>query len=827
MKKLLSLLFILPAIAATCNNTVPTDSIKKYTDWLISQINIADSIDHPRQFWEQNVAMSLRARNEMPWGKNIPQREWLHFVLPVRVNNEALDSSRSVFYRELAPRIKNMTMEQAALEINHWAHEKATYRPSDSRTSSPLATVRTTFGRCGEESTLGVAAMRAAGIPARQVYTPRWAHTDDNHAWVEVWVDNKWRFLGACEPEPVLDLGWFNAPASQGMLMATNVIGNYDGPEQKLYRDSCYTRINITSNYTPTRKVSILVNDSLGNPVSKAPVSFRLYNYAEFYPLFSTQTDSNGKASIECGRGDLVAWATSPDGKLFHIAELYSKIPADSIITITLSRQALIEPIEMILTPPVSSPSLPAVTETMTNENNQRKIQEDSIRNSVMSRFLSFDDAANIATGWAADSATIATILVESYGNHEIMSRFVSSVPAEKRKQAKIWLEQLSQKDWRDITWPVISDFFINRPEPINPRIANELLTPWPSYFDKAVPDKLRKTLSQSPSMVENWINDNIAIDNAHNPNHFCLSPAGVWRSRKADTHSRNIFFVALCRWLGFDAVIDPVTSRVLARKTYGDEYSQFFNTTGTANNPTQATVKLTYPSDAIPGNPKYYIHFTISRIVNGQPELLSYPDEANWKNDFANGVELLPGQYILTTGRRLADGTVKARIAQFNIAEGEQYAEIPLVILDEPGEISIIGAFNADPLLPLTGRGTFIAAFVKPNHEPSAHFLNELAANREAFEAWGRPIVLIAPTEAEAKAIAKLPLLPSTVKTTIDPDGTWLKATAAEFEFTPDLTSLPVVLVADSFNRVMMRHNGYRPGIADNLIELIPRLPK
>lgn len=61
MKKLLSLLFILPAIAATCNNTVPTDSIKKYTDWLISQINIADSIDHPRQFWEQNVVMSLRA----------------------------------------------------------------------------------------------------------------------------------------------------------------------------------------------------------------------------------------------------------------------------------------------------------------------------------------------------------------------------------------------------------------------------------------------------------------------------------------------------------------------------------------------------------------------------------------------------------------------------------------------------------------------------------------------------------------------------------------------------------------------------------------------
>ncbi len=72
------------------------------------------------------------------------------------------------------------------------------------------------YGRCGEESTFLVAALRSVGIPARQVYTPRWAHTDDNHAWVEAWADGKWYFLGACEPEPVLNLGWFNAPASRG-----------------------------------------------------------------------------------------------------------------------------------------------------------------------------------------------------------------------------------------------------------------------------------------------------------------------------------------------------------------------------------------------------------------------------------------------------------------------------------------------------------------------------------------------------------------------------------------------------------------------------------
>ena len=191
--------------AASCTNRPESASADEYLDFLYASMPVSDSIDYSRDFWMQNVEASMQARREMPWGQSVPEREFRHFVLPVRVNNENLDSARVVFYRELAPRIKNMSMEEAALEVNHWLHEKATYAPSDARTSSPLATVKTTLGRCGEESTLGVAAFRSVGIPARQVYTPRWAHTDDNHAWVEVWIDGKWHFLGACEPEPLID----------------------------------------------------------------------------------------------------------------------------------------------------------------------------------------------------------------------------------------------------------------------------------------------------------------------------------------------------------------------------------------------------------------------------------------------------------------------------------------------------------------------------------------------------------------------------------------------------------------------------------------------
>lgn len=821
-KKILSLLFLAASFLSPAANSIPIDSISKYTDWLYTSMNIADSSDFPRSFWERNVETSLEAREAMPWGKRIPMREWLHFVLPVRVNNETPDSSRMVFYREIAPRIKNCTMEEAALEVNHWAHENVTYRPSDARTSSPLNTIRTTFGRCGEESTLVVAAMRAVGIPARQIYTPRWAHTDDNHAWVEVWIDGSWHFLGACEPEPVLDLGWFNAPASQGMLMATNVIGNYDGPEQQLYRDSCYTRINITSNYAAVRKASVRVVDTTGNPVPNAPISFRLYNYAELYPLFSTHTDTNGSATLLCGHGDLVAWATSPDGSKYGIAELDSS--TDSV-TLTLSDQALKEPMEFLLTPPAASPLKPNVTAAQTAANDARKATEDSIRNAVMSRFYSRAEATEAVAAWGDDATHLINILTETYGNREVMTAFIEAVPANRRREARLWLEKLSVKDWRDITWPIINDFFLSRRKSVNPRIDNENLSTWLSDFDKNIPKSLRSKLMQSPAIVEKWVNDNITIDNEHNPNHFCITPLGVWSSRKADTHSRDIFFVALNRWLGFESYIDPITAIVYARKDSNDDYITAFAQASKAVEGSK--VRFLYSSDNVLNNPKYYRHFTISRIENGIPELLNYPDETNWQNDFDKGVSLLPGKYLLTSGRRMADGSVKTRIAEFSVPADGSKTIVSLVVPDEPSQISVIGAFNADPLLPLTGRGTFVAAFVKTNHEPSAHFINELCDNKAQVEQWNRPIVLITSNEAAAKTLTERRQLPANVIVQANPDGAWLRNLAEDFEFEPNDDAMPVVIAADSFNRVMYLTKAYRPGSVDALLEVLARIPK
>ena len=363
-------------------------------EFLYAYMPLADIADYPREFHLMNVRASRRAADEMPWGKIIPEDVFRHFVLPVRVNNEHLDSARVVFYKELKDRVKSLSLRDAILEVNHWCHEKAIYMPSDARTSSPLATVRTAYGRCGEESTFLVAALRSVGIPARQVYTPRWAHTDDNHAWVEAWADGKWYFLGACEPEPVLNLGWFNAPASRGMLMHTKVFGRYEGEEEIMSVTPTYTEINVIDNYAPAAKASVTVVNADGTPVDSACVEFKLYNYAEFYTVATKYTSAGGTCGLTAGKGDMLVWA-SKDG-CFGFAKL--SFGRQSELTVKLDKKkgdAFAMDIDIV--PPPETANLPEVTPEQRAGNDWRLAQEDSIRNAYTATFMTEDSARAFA----------------------------------------------------------------------------------------------------------------------------------------------------------------------------------------------------------------------------------------------------------------------------------------------------------------------------------------------------------------------------------------------------------------------------------------------
>ena len=348
-----SLLFILLAsllLFTGCN----TFTQKHALDYLYEYMPLNDRAEQTREYFEKAVSQAFRTK-DLPWAKTVPEDLFKHYVLPPRVNNEYLDNAREVFYRELYPRVKDLSMYNAVLEVNHWCREKVEYRPTDIRTSAPLQTVARGYGRCGEESVVAVSALRSIGIPARQVYAPRWSHTNDNHAWVEVWVDGRWYYLGACEPELELDRGWFTDEASRAMLIHTFVPGDLRDPktvgmrnpktvgkqtksgsesgsefgsesgsglhtgwhqtpgeepqtsrgEEILSFNGLYTELNVLERYAPVKKAVVRVVDRSGRPLEGVQVSFGLYNYAEFYPLAQRLTNGDGLASLTTGLGTL------------------------------------------------------------------------------------------------------------------------------------------------------------------------------------------------------------------------------------------------------------------------------------------------------------------------------------------------------------------------------------------------------------------------------------------------------------------------------------------------------------------------------------------
>ena len=550
-------------------NQQMTPDEKEALTFLYAYMPIGDITDYDGELYLDNIRSSFRARVEMPWGDSIPEDIFRHFVLPVRVNNENLDESRMVFYEELKDRVKGLSLYDAVLEVNHWCHEKVIYTPSDARTSSPLASVKTAYGRCGEESTFTVAALRSVGIPARQVYTPRWAHTDDNHAWVEAWVNGKWYFLGACEPEPVLNLGWFNGPAYRGMLMHTKVFGKYNGSEEVMDVTDGYTEINVIDNYAPTAKATITVVDENGRPAAGADVEFKIYNYAEFYSVANKKADAEGKTFLSAGKGDMLVWATK-DGCFGYSKVSFGK---DNDVTIILDKKpGDIETVTLDIIPPVDGSIAAEVTDEQKEANAKRLHEEDVIRGKYVATFYTEEKAEALAKELGIDPLKTADFMIGSRGNWREIEKFLRDTPADKRPMAMDLLNVISAKDLRDTPASVLTDHLGNT-QPVqsslfteyilNPRVANEFLTPYREFFAANVDPALAKKAKADPQLIVDWVKQNISIADSLNPQRIPVMPMGVWKSRVADRGSRNIFFVAVCRSLGIPARIEPVAGKV------------------------------------------------------------------------------------------------------------------------------------------------------------------------------------------------------------------------------------------------------------------------
>jgi transglutaminase-like putative cysteine protease len=801
--------------------------------FLYAYMPLSDLADYDGDFYLKNVRASLAARDTFSWGRKVPEDLFRHFVLPVRVNNENLDSSRWTFFMEFRERLKNLSMQEAVLEVNHWCHEKVTYRGTDGRTSSPLATVKTAFGRCGEESTFTVAALRAAGIPARQCYTPRWAHGDDNHAWVEVWIDGRWHYIGACEPEPLPDMAWFTAPARRAMLVNTNVFGDYEGPEDVLLKDQRFTRINILSNYARTKRIFVKVTDARNQPADSAAVEFQLYNYAEFYPLHRTATDKSGLCSFLTGYGDLLIWASKQG--LYG----YRKISAgqsDTVI-VKLDRKPGKEYTEIFdLVPPTEDNSAAPVSDSLKSLNASRLEFENKLRAGYEATFIDSSKSYRLAATLKYSPDTLWSYLKASRGNWREIIDFISEVPSGKRHLVFPLLSVVSEKDLRDVDPEVLKESIelSERFPPhsaglddfykyiLNPRVDNEFLRPYRNLLQSGFPKDTIGQFIKDPTRIIRWIGSNITIDQNANYGRAPLTPKGCYELRVADPHSRDILFVALCRSFGIPARLEPA-SRIPQYYKENQWHDVWFGKPPQVENERGKLILNTDRANS--KKPEYYIHFTIEKLSDGFFRSLDY------ENDPAVGIfpctlEVEPGYYMAVTGNRITGGTVLAQLTFFDL-ERERERAITLRLRNDAAPPPVLGILDLKSFLSDLDQGKpvriraakgYIFAWMEPDKEPTKHFTADLRAKKEIIDRWHGEILLLFRTDAERQAfVSKTSGLPARLQCVVAP-ATALKELSLALH-KPSGQQLPVVIYVDGKGEILYHSEGYRIGIGDELL--------
>jgi hypothetical protein len=825
-------------------NPLSTDE-KQALQYLYAYMPLSDLADYNGDFFLQQVKSALKARSEMAWGKNIPEDVFLHFVLPLRVNNENPDQFRVVMYNEIKKRISGMNMHDAALEVNHWCHEKVTYRGSDDRTSSPLASVKTSFGRCGEESTFTVTALRTVGIPARQVYTPRWAHSDDNHAWVEVWIDGKWYFMGACEPEPDLNMGWFAEPARRAMLVHTRAYGAYHGDEPVIDRQERFAELNLIQNYAAAKNIFVKVLSTDNKPVANANVEYQLYNYAEFYPIAKGITDQNGISSITTGLGDLLIWAYQ--GEKWG----YKKISVDKMDSVTVvitdkHPTGLTENFDFI--PPVEkNPLASKATQKDRELNTFRLQQEDSVRTLYMSTFIDSVWVSVFAAEQGLRADRLQPIFTNSYGNWKEIADFISGTPDPQKEWAIRMLEVISEKDIRDAKSEVLNDHLANSINFYNPdsnydtaffaqfvmngRISNEMMQPWRGFLQKQFPDDFIKQFKSDINILVDWIKTNIKIDDTANLHSRApLSPQGVYELKVADKHSRDIFFVAVCRSFGLAARINTATS--MPQYFDGTNWINVAFEPVTVNITEKSFIHFINADESM--DPKYAVNFTIARYNTGVYRTLEF-DYGMKIDDFETKTEVEAGKYLLVTGNRQADGSVLSSITFFEVPAAFT-TDVKVIIRQDftPAEpwaklnppdytFNQYAANKVLELKTLSATKGAILIWIDPDKEPSKHVLADIPAVKDIIEKWDGGMLFLFPNEKVSSSFkpSNFLELPLQSKFAYD-NGAILLTEINHLRKQNNASNLPVIVITDKNGNLIYFSEGYKIGIGEQIAKAL-----
>jgi hypothetical protein len=659
---------------------------------------------------------------------------------------------------------------------------------------------------------------------------------------VEVWIDGKWLYLGACEPEPDLNIGWFDEPSRRTMLVHTRTYGRFFGDEEVVVSHERFSELNLTANYSAVKDIFVRTIYPDGTAADSARVEFRLYNYAEYYPIATAFGNQQGITRLKTGIGDLLIWA-SKNGRYGY--RKFS-VPETDTLTLVLDADAKKEYSENLdMVPPHTVKVEVKVTDEQRTSNNRRLAQEDSIRNNYMATFKDSAWASAFASKMGFDSDTLRSFIFKSYGNWDQISFFL-----EKNRDNSRYLlsfaRQISDKDLSDTPEPVLTDHFVtalNQPEipglpkdifmqyVLSPRISTEILSPWRSFLLKEFGNDFSARVQGDISVLTNWMRQNIVIDDVANLHSRApITPSGVYNLGVTNSSSRDIFFVAACRTFGIPARLNPATLVPEYWKNGRWMLAGFEAETNVQ--PVKGTLRLVNGKN--PVEPQYYLHFTIAKIESGICRTLEFEEGKNITS-FESPVQLDTGRYVLVTGNRLEDGTVLSSLTFFNIAPAKS-VHVPVELRKLPGSLKSSGKLDFSTLKITTGEKpkqlsnlvmnrNAVIMLIDPDKEPSKHILNDLGPYVDHFNQWqGIFIVAMPKAKSNQAGVLKTYVLPQNLISGIDMDDNLLNALIKAYgDGLKD--KLPLVMVSDNKGNIYLFSAGYKIGMGEQILRITPVL--
>lgn len=728
-------------------------------DYFLSVMTYSDKADVDRGVLEKYAEHAMMLRDTVPWCKELPQDIFLPCVAAYRINNEAIVDVRKMFFDEIYPRIKDMSLKDAVLEVNYWCAENGTYHAADYRTASALTVYKTGLGRCGEESVLAVTALRSVGIAARQVYTPLWAHCDDNHAWVEVYCDGRWQFLGACEPEAVLNRGWFTGPASRAMMVHARYFGKEDYPD-KTAEDGGVAYIGSTQNYAGTRQFELRVVDEEQKPIAGIMAELQVLNYGSYGNLITMYTDENGRAQIKIGLGDMRVRIRDKE-KSQTVQVPYTQNQIEIVFDGKQEERNSWKEYHFHA-PKEDIARESTVTKEQQEQNALRVTAAKKIREDRINSYYDEKRAQKFE-----DCPEIQNCLKLSYGNFDEVYSFLTKDENEYRKKM---ITSLVEKDLYDCKAEILEEHLqqalsVKGDEPedifvsyvLNPRIEYEEMTAYRkeilNYLDKNLLEEFKK----EPQKLWNYIKKEIGYERKEDYPVLRISPMGALQTKKANPASQKILFGAILRSLGVPARINPID-----REPEYYKNGAFHQVNVKEEEEKGAAFILHFEEGE---DWKYNLTWTLNKFEDGTYHTLELENLEKENNQAELSVSC--GTYQIITTRRLADGDQMVREFYTEVKNGEK-KEVYLVkakaeVEDKVSSIKL----SALPAVDKEGnkvclvqdkseeRKVFI--WLGIGEEPTEHVLNELLEEVEnAVSQKDKIFLLLKDYKEEANATLK-----------------------------------------------------------------------